>query len=759
MVSDNNLKEKNKSVDEKINNFQFLDDEPISKLEDDSFGCHRRVAESIASQVESGQRSKTIGLEGAWGSGKSSVIKMLESKWEDNQNIKVFTYDAWEHQGDSLRRSFLEELIKFFTVEDEKKANWLETCNKDFSPEQCNEDCKNTNNACPVYIRNNLRQRYEHNVIKSEPHISPSGIVFGIATLLMPIGIAAYTNDSIWFLKSLCLLLMFAPALIILFKLSMLLKDNPKKANSLIGEFFGKSRDETRHTTQRSPEPTTIEFQEYYWNLLEVALKDENRKLVVVIDNLDRIDSDEALKIWATLKTFLDDKKIDGVDERVWVIVPYDSEAIESLWEKENNLSLAFKEKTFQIKYSVSPPLTSKWEDYFYQNLYKAIPALKNNDISKSIFQIYNHFKNYKSHVTPRNIIIFINRLVALAQQHYPEDATLEQIALYVSFEQFSPKRFENLATYDESEKTRIALWAGEDYLRSLASIHHQVPQYEAYEVLFELKITEATKLGSPEILSEIIEHKEAERLCCHYIGRQAAYWNTFEDFLHAANAFSNFKPKTCSDYIKDVFKKIGYYFFKNISKDEYKIGKSFQDCDIESIKLILDFCPEHTANITKCLSISMWKQDYEKITEEKLAENLSEWVVGTIDILKYIESKNEDPNIYLSMSGGDKYKKLINVVIQTNKNYLKYFNPKPKYKNTYLEACLAEVKAGTIDESSRDMINAFIEMEAFEDKEHSLIAKALTSGFTSVQHTIIPIIYEILFNNKNIKAFKEAVA
>ena len=58
------------------------------------------------------EKSFTIGLFGEWGSGKSSIIrtfsKDIVSKYAENkQKVKVITYDAWKYANDSFRRMFL----------------------------------------------------------------------------------------------------------------------------------------------------------------------------------------------------------------------------------------------------------------------------------------------------------------------------------------------------------------------------------------------------------------------------------------------------------------------------------------------------------------------------------------------------------------------------------------------------------------------------------------------------------------------------
>lgn len=73
-----------------------------------TIGGHAAVAKSIASMIAHEDGGITIGLEGSWGSGKSTIVHELSSELPDN--VKLFVFDAWAHEGDPLRRSFLETL-------------------------------------------------------------------------------------------------------------------------------------------------------------------------------------------------------------------------------------------------------------------------------------------------------------------------------------------------------------------------------------------------------------------------------------------------------------------------------------------------------------------------------------------------------------------------------------------------------------------------------------------------------------------------
>jgi hypothetical protein len=78
----------------------------------DDFGPHRRIAEAIFELIDSEPGGVAIGLEGDWGSGKSTIIKLLDGHLAESQSPrKLIVFNAWAHEGDPLRRTFLESLI------------------------------------------------------------------------------------------------------------------------------------------------------------------------------------------------------------------------------------------------------------------------------------------------------------------------------------------------------------------------------------------------------------------------------------------------------------------------------------------------------------------------------------------------------------------------------------------------------------------------------------------------------------------------
>src|SRR6266481_5080947 len=87
---------------------RLLQDSPTTQ---DAFGTHLRLATAIAELITTEKSGKAAAIVGAWGSGKSSVLHMVQARLAGIAD--VFIFDAWTHEGDPLRRTFLEALIDY----------------------------------------------------------------------------------------------------------------------------------------------------------------------------------------------------------------------------------------------------------------------------------------------------------------------------------------------------------------------------------------------------------------------------------------------------------------------------------------------------------------------------------------------------------------------------------------------------------------------------------------------------------------------
>ena len=137
----------------------------------------------------------------------------------------------------------------------------------------------------------------------------------------------------------------------------------------------GQASTETHTTVTQTSDPTSVEFESVFHDLIGEALKRNDRKLLLVIDNLDRVQSSDALSIWSTMQTLLghsDNNKPKWFD-RVWVLIPYDSDAILRLWDNSDGfeskspnktLTETFLDKTFQIRFRVPATFAFKMAQF-----------------------------------------------------------------------------------------------------------------------------------------------------------------------------------------------------------------------------------------------------------------------------------------------------------------------------------------------------------------------------------------------------------
>ena len=146
---------------------------PDAPNQEDQFGAHRRLANAIADLILSKEEKggKTIGIEGNYGSGKSTVVNLLEKLLKPNKEIAVIFIDAWAHEGDPLRRTFLESIIK--SLRD--KEGWIK------NDEWIKREAE-------------LARRRKITDKTSYPQLSTFGTFSAINVLFIPISIALLNN-------------------------------------------------------------------------------------------------------------------------------------------------------------------------------------------------------------------------------------------------------------------------------------------------------------------------------------------------------------------------------------------------------------------------------------------------------------------------------------------------------------------------------------------------------------------------------------
>lgn len=76
----------------------ILGDSPIYDVKDDKLGRNNfatKIAEMIVSYSATNESGIVLGLEGDWGSGKTSIINLIKSKIENRKDLHVAYLNSW----------------------------------------------------------------------------------------------------------------------------------------------------------------------------------------------------------------------------------------------------------------------------------------------------------------------------------------------------------------------------------------------------------------------------------------------------------------------------------------------------------------------------------------------------------------------------------------------------------------------------------------------------------------------------------------
>jgi hypothetical protein len=371
----------------------------------DKFGTHShsKVADAIAELITSGVDGVSVGVEGSWGSGKTTVFNLLKSRFANQKNYALILFDAWAHEGDPLRLTFLQSVLQHL-----QEHGWITEERRGYWKEKLEE----------------IANQRQTEITKDYPSLSSMGKAFTISLLLVPLS-AAFANAALrddkltlfdftsgiswravkWF--GAALLFALSPLLILLVQRLRMSKEEHEKSSGPWSLLFTKGVVENRKETQKTANPTSIDFEKTFDELMDEALgasDKSSRRLILVIDNLDRVDSEVALTIWATLQTFLKHRSSQGAEwaKRLWVLALYDRRGLSLIWEKavpneaaaqqpavgteptatvstqaageQGGTALSFMDKSFQVRFEVPAPVLSNWRDFLVGLLREAFP-------------------------------------------------------------------------------------------------------------------------------------------------------------------------------------------------------------------------------------------------------------------------------------------------------------------------------------------------------------------------------------------------
>lgn len=446
----------------------------------DAFGAHTRLAKAMQVALLTNPTLEVVGLFGAWGSGKSKVMKLLEARMT-TETTRFFTYDAWVHQSDSPRRAFLEALISF--LEEEKLID---------------PEISKTTLA-------KLLKKTETVEIESQPEVSIRlGLVLSIM-LLVPVASQFLRADWMkpvageltwWFLGRqyspyftvalyLTLLPSLALAAITSFR-AIMHACGKTVGGGLTSLFVNKGKEVRRDQKRTDPEPTALEFQKFFRDLLAQVEATGGRQLIFVIDNLDRLPDHELMSLWSSIRSLFHGEDTNTKGKPPTLVLPLDFEAVERVYEAKDGVAQGFADKTFDVIFRVPPPVSSQWQDYLWTQINEVFGVNARPDWKKIAIRVLEEAEVDSR--LPRAINIYVNELATLWLQWRDEDVSFAAIAYYAA----------NRDAIDRNAWRSLQLqinWMTDfdpHWTRGVAALRFGAPPALASQILLEQPLREA---------------------------------------------------------------------------------------------------------------------------------------------------------------------------------------------------------------------------------------------------------------------------
>lgn len=564
-------------------NFQLLHEEVVAT---DSFKhkTHQNVADSLCEIIHRESRGATVGLEGSWGGGKSTVINILKRKLKGIGF--VFTFDAWAHEENCLRRVFLESIIDAFRLA-------INT-----SDSECTQ--LKGDDAWLKDKRDEIDGKKNTASVTTDRTPTWTGILAVISSFVVAVGIALLSvcknsDDSIdWRIAYGAIAAFAFPFLAALVKVIRLaFRDWKSLFKAESWAFVTKRATETVvREVSDVEERSSVEFEKYFSEIMGKMVEwNKNIKFVFAIDNLDRIDGRRSLSLWSTLQTFLQRRSDSRCDEdwfkKVWILVPYDAEGLEKVWNLENGSddkkrAKSFLDKSFQVRVEVPRPVMTDWELYAKESISKVLGGANVSE-QEDILRILKVTRNGMGNIpTPREMKNYVNQVAVFRNQHNAAIAT-KTIAYYVIMRFVDQKRMSTdkiraglLDGTFPSEKDRPYLPS--DAARQLAGIVFGVSPEDGQQLLLIPEISAALNDSKSEDFNRLIEnHGDGALMAFDSYISEGIQWNDEEDIGNFINVLSClFSCEIASNRLRTLADKVTAYVHVLCGKDVSSLGAFF---------------------------------------------------------------------------------------------------------------------------------------------------------------------------------------
>lgn len=578
--------------------------------EDDFEGKgHLRTAHQLARTiVEFVNEDRSIGLEGDWGAGKSTVVQLASKKLSDteNRNFRFFTFDMWSNQTSPFRRTFLEKLI-----------DWGK---REFTDEKSRVDKLDE-------LLDRVRDRTVTTKSNSFRRLDWFGVLFILFGPMLPLAFAWLSPFSInptsgsalsftifgtcvpvWSVAILLVAFLYAAFLVRVWKRGKSENIKFSEALSMSASLFTKQQ-ENETTTQniREEDPNEYEFEITLLDTLQVLQENDDR-IVVVFDNIDRLPKNSISNAWADIRAvFSGDPTNPNKDQRACTaIVPYDRDHVfEAISDRGPNGSSEkdLFRKTFDEIFRVSPPVASNVSEHVETTLRKGLPNFDDKAAIYNVTKIFQRSTQLQDRpVTPRQVISFVNAISSMFAQ-WEGKIPLDTIALFQVFRDDIERKPQLLNEISDKLAPYLVNSSDGDLNRHLAAIAYNVEPQLAYQILLEGPVSAALVDKEPNQIQVLSDASGFAQVLIEIMETQASTWAK-EAAATYAQVAKNLSSVSLDDQTSSHVLTLFLSGLNDLSSTKIQDPE-----DVQSLRGIIDLCPSDQRS-TVSLRLAEWMKN-----------------------------------------------------------------------------------------------------------------------------------------------------
>lgn len=356
-------------------------------------GSHEKVAAAMQAYITASETSQVIGLDGEFGSGKSSILEMLGSKLKAaDDDYRVWFFDCEQNYQGSTKSNFIE----LFT-------------------DELLKDVRSNSKDAEALIRHRdvaLGREFKYSK-KTTSNVSAWALLllvslfFSSSSFKELFKLAQPAFEVARGLKFVNWTAFLSPAVVLV--LAWACNHNKDigdgKKWSLLSLFKGSSHDFINEKIEVSKEVTPLDLKRTLIKQLELLSK---QRYVVILDNLDRLPKESLRSVWSDLEIFTS----VAAAENLTVIVPFCSTKVAAYLGADADRKYDARDfiaKKFPVVFRAPPVITSGWKDGFRQ-MWKHTFTNTDVSIAEHCAQLlHRHTPMANDIVTPRLQKKFIN--------------------------------------------------------------------------------------------------------------------------------------------------------------------------------------------------------------------------------------------------------------------------------------------------------------------------------------------------------------